>query len=757
MKWKLGISVKLVLILFVTGLVLLICIGSLQYHYEVKNADRQLEKESDAILERLSVNLSQLVYEFNIKGVAAVVTSEFSNQNVAGIIVWDPTKTDMHFEYGRLQDDKSVRRESVRYMKKTKKISFMDYAGAGSERFDIALIELFMDRQKLKEQVLTDTTDTIVKFAAVIAFLLAILAVIIQKLLVYPLDKIRYGMEEAMSRILSDEKTVLYQVPVKLSESAFKRGFKEIRRMAECFENMSEAITERQNEISESRDSLRITLQSIGDAVIATDIETRIQMINSVAERLTGWSMDRAFNRHIEEVLRIIDSKTKAVVANPVTAAIQFSGVIPLALDSVLISPDGVELSVSGTCSPIRGADGRVVGAVLVFRDMTQARRMEEQLHQARKMDVIGQLAGGVAHDFNNMLGGIIGNAELLSFSLPEDSNLKKYVDTIIKGSERAADLTRKLLAFSRKAKIITTPLDIHEQIRSALALLERSIDPRIKIITRLEATSSVVASDPSLLQNAFLNLALNARDAMPEGGSLTFATSNILLDSEYCNKQPYKIEPGMYLEISISDTGVGMAKEIMEKVFEPFFTTKPVGQGTGLGLAAVYGTVKDHQGAINVYSEPGLGSVFKIYLPVEAATPVCAPSDEECVFSETGGCILVVDDEAIIRNTAHALLVSLGYDVILASDGDEALKSFLIEKERISAVILDIVMPKMNGREVYQHIREIDPYVPVIFSSGFSSESIISDLMGLGASAFIQKPYRQASLAKTLSEVLSP
>lgn len=757
MKWKAGISVKLVLILFMTGLGSIISVGALQYHIEVKQADDRLKEESDAILERLSVNLSQLVYEFNLKGVETVVTSEFSNQNVAGIIVWDPSRTDIHFEYGRLDGAKSVRRESARYMRSVRKLSFTDYAGKKTERFEIALIELFMDRQRLKDQVLSDTKDTIVKFALVIVFLLAVLAVIIQKLLVYPLERIRHGMEEAVDRAFSGEGSSIFETPYKLPASASEKGFKEIRIMAECFDNMSRVIAERQNEITEKRDSLRITLESIGDAVIATDISSNIQMMNPVAERLTGWAMDRAQNLPVGEVLRIIDSKTKSFADDPVSLAIMTGAVISLAADSLIISADGNEMSVSGTCSPIRGRDGRMMGAVMVFRDITQSKKIEEQLHQARKMDVIGQLAGGVAHDFNNMLGGILGNAELLSFGLPDDSNLRKYVDTIIKGAERAADLTRKLLAFSRKARIVTTPIDIHDQIKSAMALLERSIDPRIKIITRLEATSSVVASDPTLLQNAILNLAINARDAMPEGGSLTFSTSNILLDSEYCDKQPYRIEPGMYLEISISDTGMGMTKEIMAKVFEPFFTTKPVGQGTGLGLAAVYGTVKDHHGSISVYSEPGLGSVFKIYLPVDSTSPVCIQKEEEQIISEEGGCILIVDDEAMIRNTAQALLVSMGFEVIVAADGDEALQIFLMEKERISAVILDIVMPKMNGREVYQHIRAIDPYVPVIFSSGFSSEAIMNDLMELGASAFIQKPYRHSALVKTLNEVLSP
>lgn len=756
MKWNIGISGKLVMILLLVGTASLVSIGAIQYNMDVRQSERQLDDEADAIMARLSVNLSQLVYELNMKGIEAVVKSEFSNRKVARIIVWEPDENRIFFEYGNSFADRTAANESSRYLKTKTRLEFRDSSGRTAKKSDIGVLELYMDRQYLRDSVLAHTTGNIIKFGAVIAFLMFVLAVIIQKLLVNPLEKIRAGMEKTMAGNTPENGRELYLNPVRLDEYPFKKGFSEIKNMADCFENMSLAITERQNDISASRDSLRITLESIGDAVITTDTEGRVQMMNPVAEKLTGFRHKKAEGINIENILEIIDSKTRIPVENPVSLSVKLSSVIPLPGEAAIVSSEGSEINISGTCSPIRSREGKTLGSVLVFRDITQSKRMDEQLHQARKMDVIGQLAGGVAHDFNNMLGGIIGNAELLSFSIPVDSSLRKYVDTIIKGAERAADLTRKLLAFSRKAMIVTTPLDIHEQIKSAISLLERSIDPRIKIITRLEASSRIVASDPTLIQNAFLNLAINSRDAMPEGGSITFATSNIMLEAEYCIKQPYRIDPGMYLEISVSDTGCGMTREVTSKIFEPFFTTKPVGQGTGLGLSAVYGTVKDHNGSINVYSEPGLGTVFKIYLPVDSTNPVSGEEKESGYETpEKNGCILVVDDEAIIRTTAHALLSAIGYDVIPASDGDEAIEAFLIDRERISAVLLDIVMPKMNGRDVYHKIREIDPDIPVIFSSGFSSEGIISDLTEIGAAAFIQKPYRQTSLAKILDEIL--
>lgn len=756
MNSKIGISGKLVLILLTAGILLLVTAGFFQYRIEVGNTDEKLKKEAEAILSRLSINLAQQVYDFNIKGISSVVKSEFHNPNVAGVIVRDISEGEMLFEYGRLQGEKSVKAESERFFRVRKAISILDFEGLHQKKIDIASVDLFMDRQPLQEAVFYSSAGAILKFAIIILCLICILSVTIQRFLVKPLEIIRAGMEKAIEWNIRPDSYDAIQKPVKLNPEAKNKGFLEIRRMAECFENMSLAISERQNEIAKSRESLRITLDSIGDAVVSTDIKGLVQMMNPVAEKITGWSGARSLNTNISDVLVIIERRTRKPIENPAITAMSLSGIVPFPQDAMIISPEGDELDVSGICSPIRGRDGSVLGAVLVFRDITQAKKIEEQLHQARKMDVIGQLAGGVAHDFNNMLGGIIGNAELLSFSLPADSHLRQYADTIINGAERAADLTKKLLAFSRKAKIVSTPVDIHEQIRAAIALLERSIDPRIRIIVRFEATSSMVASDPSLIQNAFLNLAINSRDAMPDGGTLTFATCNILLDYDFCKKLPYRIEPGMYLEISISDTGIGMTKDVLSRVFEPFFTTKPVGQGTGLGLSAVYGTVKDHQGTINAYSEPGLGTVFKIYLPVDTSGHEGISGSVPEMISGKGGCILVVDDEDIIRTTAHALLSSLGYEVLMAEGGDEALKIFMMEKERISAVILDIVMPVMNGREVYQHLRELDSDVPIIFSSGFSSDGVVSDLMDMGAAAFIQKPYRQSSLAKTLDEVLS-
>jgi len=400
-------------------------------------------------------------------------------------------------------------------------------------------------------------------------------------------------------------------------------------------------------------------------------------------------------------------------------------------------------------------------GVAIVSRDVseriraeTALRESEEQLRQAQKMDVVGQLAGGISHDFNNMLGGISGYAEILRMKLPKESPLQKHVGAILKGADRASDLTKKLLAFARKGKVVSTPLDIHEVIRSAMDLLERSIDRRIHVVSRFEAAASMVVGDPTLLQNAFLNLGINARDAMPEGGTLTFVTANLILDETFCNTHPYSLEPGPFIEIDVIDTGEGISRDLMPRIFEPFFTTKPVGKGTGLGLSAVYGTVKEHRGGINVYSEPGMGTVFKIYLPVDLlGQDSIRPLDELIIPGH--GCILVVDDESIIRNMASELLMTLGYDVLLAEDGEAAVEIYRREQSRISLVLLDMVMPKISGRETFFRMRAIDPDARILFSSGFTREGGVGELLALGAAGFVQKPYRLSVLSKAIADAV--
>lgn len=391
--------------------------------------------------------------------------------------------------------------------------------------------------------------------------------------------------------------------------------------------------------------------------------------------------------------------------------------------------------------------------ALSTVMDISEQKRLQNQLFQSQKMDVVGQLAGGIAHDFNNMLAGIMAAAELLKRRLPDDEKNSKLVDTIIAATTRSASLTRELLSFSRKGAEVSHSVRINETINAVISLLELTLDKQIQLTTRLAGGNPVVWGDQTQLQNALLNLGINARDAMPQGGTLAYATAVKNMDEYACRLSGVALAPGRYLEITVSDTGIGMTKEVAEHIFEPFFTTKEPGKGTGLGLATAYGTVRSHAGDLHVLSQPGVGSIFKIYLPMmeegTAATIRCG----DAVVGDGG--ILLVDDEEFLRDVGRALLEDLGYTVYLAENGEHALEMFSGHRSEISLVIMDMIMPKMGGEEAFLRLREQAPELKVLICSGFSRDGTGDELVDLGANGFIQKPYNRSELSRAVAEAL--
>lgn len=386
-------------------------------------------------------------------------------------------------------------------------------------------------------------------------------------------------------------------------------------------------------------------------------------------------------------------------------------------------------------------------------QDVTEAHMLQERLRQTEKMDAIGQLAGGVAHDFNNQLTGVLGYADLLESEL-SDPRLKEYARNIINASERAAELTSQLLAFGRKGKNLDVSVSLHKVIGEVVAMLERSIDKRITVLQDLAASRSVVRGDPTQIYNALLNLGINARDAMPEGGDLTYATDEVSLNDEFIQQHQCDIEVGRYLCISVSDTGVGMSDEVRRKIFEPFFTTKPEGKGTGLGLSSVYGTVKNHNGAIHVCSEPGAGTVFRIYFPVCEEEGEDAGGSTVPVHQGTGR-ILLVDDEAILRTVGSAMLTSLGYQVKTCVDGQAAVEYYQDHWQQTDLVLLDMMMPRMDGAQTFNLMREINPKICAVLSSGYSIDGKAQSIMDKGVVAFIDKPFSRSELADAVEAAL--
>ena len=497
---------------------------------------------------------------------------------------------------------------------------------------------------------------------------------------------------------------------------------------------------------------LRTVLNSIGDAVIALDAKGNIQEMNPVGEMMLGLSIDQARGKPAHSVLRFMNKEYDACLLTPVREYAENHQRLPSV--SLLYGPDGKELRVSRSIAPIRDDKGQVTGTVVVLRDITEQFILEQQLRQSQKLDSIGLLAGGIAHDFNNMLAGIMGSADLLAMKVEKDRDLKRNLNMIIDTAQRASALTQKLLDFSRKGKVESTPVDIHLILQDAIEILERSLDRRIELKKEFQAQHATVIGDPAQLQNAFLNLGINARDAMPEGGILRFTTTDCYLDESFCRESSFDLKPGPFVCVEVRDNGKGMTPEIMEHIFEPFFTTKGVGKGTGLGLAAVYGSVKDHNGMVKCESTPGSGSMFRIYLPSESGRirKKARAKGDLFVHNKT---VLIIEDDRVVRAIAGEILSGLGYRVLEAEDGDEGLQAYIKNKDEIDVILLDMVMPKMNGREVFEELQRMDPHVKVVFSSGFSHDRGFHELMEKGARGFIQKPYRQQDLGRVVKEAL--
>jgi two-component system cell cycle sensor histidine kinase/response regulator CckA len=426
-----------------------------------------------------------------------------------------------------------------------------------------------------------------------------------------------------------------------------------------------------------------------------------------------------------------------------------------------IVAKDGHRLTVEVNTKLVT-QDGVSVGVQGIARDITKRKRLEnalreseEQLRQSQKLEAIGQLAGGVAHDFNNLLTAINGYSALALRRLGADHPISSYLEEIKKAGDRAANLTRQLLAFGRKQLLQPLALNVNDILNDMIKLLKRLIGEDIQLITRPGANLKQIKADPGQLEQVLVNLVVNARDAMPRGGTITIETANITLDGSYASKH-LGVSAGEYVMLAISDTGTGMDQETQSRIFEPFFTTKEKDKGTGLGLSTVYGIIRQSGGNIWVYSEVGKGTTFKVYLPLVEDK---AATESEAVVvpmikrgSET---VMLVEDEDMVRKLASELLVDAGYIVLEANGGEEAIKLCKQHSEPIDLLITDVVMPKMSGKQVAEQLLALHPETKVLFMSGYTDEAIVHHGVVDSNIAFIQKPFSERALAHKIREVL--
>ncbi|NBB95190.1 MAG: PAS domain S-box protein [Planctomycetes bacterium] len=404
---------------------------------------------------------------------------------------------------------------------------------------------------------------------------------------------------------------------------------------------------------------------------------------------------------------------------------------------------------------PILNDMGDCEFVVECVRDVTEQIEIQERVRQMEKMDAIGKLAGGVAHDFNNQLSAVMGYADMLRMSL-EDPELKTFAESILIASRRAGDLTKKLLAFARKGNYKSVPVDIHEVIHEVVDILNHSVSKKIDMHQSFKANPPVTLGDPGQIQNALLNLALNAADAMPDGGELIFETSVKQLTEDDGQAFSSEISPGAYLRVCVTDNGAGISKENLNHIFEPFFTTKDVGKGTGMGLAAVFGTVKQMGGAIDVSSEVGHGTTFRLYLPVEERAAERRQPGRDVRTAQRNAQILVIDDEDLFRDLAKNLLTSLNYRVHVEENGKAGVEYFRRHWREVDLVILDMVMPVMDGPETYQAMKAIDSDVRVLLASGYSINGMAQELLNQGVRGFLEKPFEIEEMSTKVADALS-
>jgi two-component system, cell cycle sensor histidine kinase and response regulator CckA len=490
-------------------------------------------------------------------------------------------------------------------------------------------------------------------------------------------------------------------------------------------------------------------LEHAAEGVIITDTDGTIQYVNSSLERMTGYSQDELLGNNPrilksgEQDRAFYEKLWRTIKGDDVWTG-RF----------VNKRKDGNLYTEDATISPVRDAAGTITGFVGMKRDITEHLNLSRQLAHAQKMEAVGTLAGGMAHDFNNILQAILGYSDLILMKRGRGDPDRKKLEVIQQAARDGAELVSRILTFSRKAESKLRPVDLNEEIRKAQRLLRRTIPRMIDITLVLEENLPIIEADPGQMEQILLNLAVNAHHAMPDGGQLLIETSNVSLSDEYLRSH-LGAKAGRYVLLSASDTGKGIETDVLERIFEPFFTTKPSGQGTGLGLSMVHGIVSQHGGHIRCHSEPGRGSCFKIYLPVserELDSDLALTREMPAFGSET---ILLVDDDDRIRAMGTQMIEMGGYNVLTAKSGEEALDIHSLHKERIALVILDLNMPGMGGQKCLEELLRIDPDIKVLVASGYSSNGHAGEQVSSGARGFVNKPYDSKDILTAIRRVL--
>ncbi|SPE35115.1 putative PAS/PAC sensor hybrid histidine kinase [Candidatus Sulfopaludibacter sp. SbA6] len=509
-------------------------------------------------------------------------------------------------------------------------------------------------------------------------------------------------------------------------------------------------ITERK----QAADSLREQAQLLDlahDAILSLDWNSTITFWSQGAERMYGWPREEAVGKVSRDLLETTFPEPLKDIESKLVSTGRWEGELGQR------RRDGARLRVSSRWALRRGADGQPRGYMEINSDVTERRRIEEQIRHTQKLESLGVLAGGVAHDFNNLLTGILGNASLaLDSTSPYDRN-RALLDEVMKAAERAADLTRQLLAYAGKGRFVMRTVNLSDLVREISGLVQTSVPKAVQLRLQLTDRLPGIDADPGQMQQIVMNLVINGAEAIgPGGGAVLVTTAVQQVDAQYIDTMSSAgdlLRPGEYVSLEVHDTGSGMTEEILARIFDPFFTTKFAGRG--LGLSAVLGIVRAHKGDLKVYSKPGQGTTFKALFPASVSSQGSQPGPVQRDLSGTGT-VLIVDDEELVRQTARYTLERCGYKALTAGDGADAVDLYRRQPDVIRLVLLDLTMPVMSGEEALRQLQSINPKVRVLLTSGYNEGEAVQRFAGKGLAGFIQKPYTAAALAEKVKEVLA-
>lgn len=619
------------------------------------------------------------------------------------------------------------------------------------EGMPIGHFEIIYSERFINAAIKAGTLRILLSFALMAAAIIGIVFVGFNQAAIKPIVSLAQ-----LSRQVALSQDFSLQVP--------KAGDDEIGQLHAGFNTMLSQVHQREQErdraeqeLSQARNLLHNVINSMPSMLISVNVDGIITQWNEAAARITGIPAMQAIGKDLWEIAPRLQ-KYRGLQHEIVHEKRQKEF-----YRETFIEDDGKLYNITFFPLIANGAEGMVIR----LDDITELEEKEEQLRQTQKMDSIGTLAGGLAHDFNNMLGGIAGSISILRTKLarkhiikPEE--LDHFLGVMESAGMRASEMVDSLLALARKQSLRLAPVDLNQSVSQVMHICANTFDKSITLQPRYQKDAALIQGDPTQLEQVILNLCINAAHALTimrapgetPGGVLSIDLEKIKSDTHFLHTHP-EAQPGHYWKLSVMDTGVGMDKKTAAKVFDPFFTTKEKGKGTGLGLAVVYNIIKQHHGFIDLYSEEGVGTTFNVYLPVLEQEATRTVREKKPEIPKGSGTILVVDDEHVMREVAEAILKENGYEVLLAQDGQEGVEVFQREFARIRAVVLDLAMPKKSGRETFHEMKAIDPAVRVLLASGFKQDERVDGLLKAGVQAFIEKPYTFEKLALAMAHLL--